>query len=571
MDRPTTTTTTSQASQKLDDSDVDKADDEISKSPSRPGSATSSESHDDHNAAATTTTTTPPSTQPDGDRRAINYGVASRQTNPEPKDIEKAGESAGTHAPTAGEKEAFKVKFDGDDKTNPRNWSTMYKAFITWQLGMLALAASLGSSIIAPAEPTIATYTGVSQETMVLAVSLYVLGFAFGPLLWGPISEVYGRKVSMLPAMYCLALFSIGTAVSKNAAAVFLTRFFAGVFGSAPVSNVSAALGDMYSPKARGIAVTFYAVCVVGGPTIGPIIGSALTVNPHLGWRWTEYIEAIWTAVVATMTLFLMPEVYTPTLLVRKARKLRQQTGDDRYWHPHESSRITFSNILTKHVSRPLRMLTTEPMVTCIAIYASFVYGLLYLTLEVFPIVYRENRHLSPVVSTLPFLGLFVGVLAAVGINLANQPRYSRIVEQNNGRAVPEARCPPMLVGGALFVIGLFWFGWTADPKYHWAIPTVATAFIGAGFNVIFQQCINFLVDTYSLYAASAVSANTFLRSLVGFGLPLAARPMFLNLGVGPACSVLGAVAALALPIPLIFMRYGLRLRQRSKFAPVEE
>lgn len=58
-------------------------------------------------------------------------------------------------------------------------------------------------------------------------------------------------------------------------------------------------------------------------------------------------------------------------------------------------------------------------------------------------------------------------------------------------------------------------FGWTAAPRYHWAIPTVATVFIGAGFNVIFQQCINFLVDTYALYAASAVSANTVLRSLM--------------------------------------------------------
>lgn len=113
--------------------------------------------------------------------------------------------------------------------------------------------------------------------------------------------------------------------------------------------------------------------------------------------------------------------------------------------------------------------------------------------------------------------------------------------------------------------------GWTANPKFHWAIPTVATAFIGAGFNVIFQQCINFLVDTYTLYAASAVSANTVLRSLFGSGLPLAARPMFHHLGVGPACSILGAVACAALPVPLLFMKYGLRLRKMSQFAPVPE
>src|ERR1700722_2523425 len=121
------------------------------------------------------------------------------------------------------------------------------------------------------------------------------LGFAFGPLLWAPISEIWGRRWSMLPAMFCLGLFSLGTATSKNAASIFITRFFGGIFGSAPVSNVSAALGDIWMAQARGIAVTFYAVAVVGGPTLGPVIGSVLVANPQLGWRWTEYVEAVWT------------------------------------------------------------------------------------------------------------------------------------------------------------------------------------------------------------------------------------------------------------------------------------
>lgn len=85
------------------------------------------------------------------------------------------------------------------------------------------------------------------------------------------------------------------------------------------------------------------------------------------------------------------------------------------------------------------------------------------------------------------------------------------------------------------------------------------------------KQCINFLVDTYGLYAASAVSANTFLRSILAAGFPLVAKPMFNNLGVGPAMSILGGVACLALPVPFIFMKYGLRLRKMSKFAPVDD
>lgn len=131
--------------------------------------------------------------------------------------------------------EAFRVDWEANEPGNPRNFSTRYKIWVTIQLGFMALTASIGSSIIAPAETAIAEYVGVGSETIVLMVALYVLGFAFGPMAWAPISEVYGRKWSMLPAVFILALFSIGTAVSKNAASIFITRFFAGLFGSAPV------------------------------------------------------------------------------------------------------------------------------------------------------------------------------------------------------------------------------------------------------------------------------------------------------------------------------------------------
>lgn len=301
------------------------------------------------------------------------------------------------------------------------------------------------------------------------------------------------------------------------------------------------------------------------------MIGAALTVNKHLGWRWTEYIEAIFVFIMFAMAAVFFPEVYGPVLLKRRAASLRKSTGNSAYWHPHENVKLDFKSIVTKQLARPLRMLFTEPMVTCIALYASFVYALLYMTLEVFPIVFAQQRHYSLVVSTLPFLGLFVGVLVAVLINLGNQPYYMRIVDRNGGKSVPEARLPPMLLGGLLFVIGIFWFGWTAEPQYSWVLPTVAAAFIGAGFNSIFQQCMNFLVDSYGLYAASAISANTVLRSLLASAFPLVAKPMFNNLGVGPAMSILGGIACLALPVPLIFMKYGLRLRKMSKFAPAEQ
>ena len=115
-----------------------------------------------------------------------------------------------------------------------------------------------------------------------------------------------------------------------------------------------------------------------------------------------------------------------------------------------------------------------EPMVTFLALYASFTYSLIYLTLEVFPIVFREHRHWGLVVSSLPFLAILIGVICAAFLNFANQPRYKRAMAANNGKAVPEARLPPIIIGGILLTAGLFWFGWTAAPEYPWSSPVVA-------------------------------------------------------------------------------------------------
>lgn len=120
-------------------------------------------------------------------------------------------------------------------------------------------------------------------------------------------------------------------------------------------------------------------------------------------------------------------------------------------------------------------MLLTEPIVTCVALYASFVYSLMFLMLEVFPIVFRGERGFGPVVASLPSLGLFVGVLCASCLNIFFQPMYIKAVRKNKGLAVPEARSPPMLVGGILFTTGIFWFGWTAEPSHPWILPVVAS------------------------------------------------------------------------------------------------
>lgn len=295
--------------------------------------------------------------------------MASDQKEHSP-DVEAQAQQPG-HATS---QDRYLVTWTKDDPANPKNFHPGYKGWLTVQMAMLAFVGSFGASVISPAEAILAAEFNVSKETTVLVLALFVLGYAFGPMLWGPLGEVYGRKVSMLPSVFILGLFSIGTATSKSVAAIFVTRFFGGLFASAPISNVSAAIGDFYDPKERGVPMALMAACVVGGPCIAPVVGSAIVVNPHMGWRCmsfsaschntvslltiftgTEYIQAIITFFVTAVTVVGLPETYHPVLLKRKAQRLRKETGDQQYWHPQESERINFNNILTKYVSRPLR------------------------------------------------------------------------------------------------------------------------------------------------------------------------------------------------------------------------
>lgn len=191
--------------------------------------------------------------------------------------------------------------------------------------------------------------------------------------------------------------------------------------------------------------------------------------------------------------------------------------------------------------------------------YASFAFALSFAFHRAVPWVFVRERGWGTILGNLPFLGMFVGTMVSIPVKVANSPRYARGVAENNGKSAPEAPLPPLAVGAVSFVIGLLWYAWTSTCQC--AIPVVGSAFTGAAIGTMYIECINYLVDTYGVAAASAVSAKTIIRSLLAGGLPLATRPMLQNLGVGPGISIYGGIAALLLPVPLVLMQHGKDLR----------
>lgn len=190
-----------------------------------------------------------------------------------------------------------------------------------------ALNSLTKSTSYSPAVDQISEHFGVGTEVSLLGLSVLLVGFGLGPLIWAPLSEVYGRKAAVLTPYFLACVFSFATATSKDIQTVIITRFFAGFFGSAPITNTGGVLGDIWSPTQRGTAIVWYAFAVVGGPTLGPVVGGAV-VQSYLRWRWTEYLTGIIQITILFFDVLILDESYPPRLLVYKAQRLRSETGN---------------------------------------------------------------------------------------------------------------------------------------------------------------------------------------------------------------------------------------------------
>jgi hypothetical protein len=263
-----------------------------------------------------------------------------------------------------------------------------------------------------------------------------------------------------------------------------------------------------------------------------------------------------------------VPETYAPIILSRRAKARRFETKN---WALHakiDEKQTRLFDIVTRYLFRPLQMLIQEPILLLITLYMAFIYGLLYLFFESYPISFQQKRGWNLGVGALPFLSLTIGVVfGAIFVSYLTQTRFARKMKQH-GRVVPEERLPPMILGAVMLPIGLFWFAWTSSPHITWVPQVLAGIPIGMGIFMIFMQGINYIIDCYLMNANSGIAGNTLMRSFAGAGFPLFAVQMYHKLGVAWATSLLGFLAIAFIPVPILFYIYGANLRKLSKFTP---
>ncbi|KAH8202166.1 hypothetical protein TruAng_003641 [Truncatella angustata] len=456
-----------------------------------------------------------------------------------------------------------------DDPDMPLNFPMWKKWLLVGLLAAITLLTPFASSILSPGISKLMEDFGEENSIVgSMTVSIYLLGYVVGPLFLAPLSEIYGRKPILGAANVFFCVWQIGCALAPNITTLIICRFFTGLGGAGCLTLGGGVIGDMFQPDRRGFAMGIWTLGPLFGPTIGPLIGGF--VADSIGWRWDFWIVLILAVIITALIEVLNKETSHKKLIERKTARLQKELGRDDLrscyetsnQHQHSATRTMLNGLV-----RPLKLLFLSPLVFFISMYIAFVYGVLYLLFTTIPTVFEETYGFEVKLTGLVYLALGVGNLFGwTLVTLYSDKSVVRLAQANGGVFEPEMRLNISMYFSVFLPITLFWYGWCAYYKAHWAATIVSLIPYGFGVVGVFLPLTTYIVDSYPMYAASAIAASTVLRSLVGALLPLAGPPMYESLGLGWGNSLLGFICVAMIPTPMLFYKFGLKLRKAQRF-----
>ena len=423
-----------------------------------------------------------------------------------------------------GEKDINLVTWDGPgDPDNPKNWPKAKKWRATLTVSLFTFISPVSSSMIAPALDSLSVDFGLGRKPSLelqLALSAFLLAFAVGPLFLGPLSEIFGRRIILQLSNLFYFIFNLACGFSQNLPEIIAFRFLSGLGGSAPLGIGGGVLGDIWLPQERGRAMALYSLMPLLGPAIGPIAGGFIA--QYTTWRWVFWSTSIAAMLVQALGMFYLQETYAATLLDRKKKELIKITGNKELHTEFDTPNRKFSAHIGTAFKRPFKLLLTQPIVQILSLYIGFVYGVLYLVLATFPLLWTQIYEEKIAIAGLNYISLGLGFFLGTQIAAKTADRiYKHLKAKNGDVGRSEFRVPLMFPGAVMVPIGLLIYGWSAQYKVFWLVPNIGTAIFAAGNQLVFQNCQTYIVDAYTRYAASAIAATTLFRSLGGFAFPL--------------------------------------------------
>lgn len=461
---------------------------------------------------------------------------------------------------------------------SPFKWSPKRK-LICMILSCLAtfLAAYSAGSYSILAEPLRAKWH-VSSTAYSVGLTTWCVGFASSPMFLAPLSELNGRRPVFLFSGFMFFVAQIGCAVTDSFAGMLVARFFVGAGASTFATMVGGVISDVYHAEHRNAPMAIYSASALAGTGFGPMLCGFMVDRVH--WTWIFWHQAIALGILMVAMVILFKETRGSVLLSRKAKKINKhldsldaqestsekaQSSTVRYAIAADTSRHSLAHLLYLSLTTPFKLLLTEPVVFFFSLWAAFAWGVLYMQLNVLPLVFSTNHNFTIEEQGAVFASLIIGVLIALTISIYQEKLAKRWRPKLLDN--PEGRLYFACLEAALLPIGLFWFGWTSYGGIHWIVPCLGIGCAMIGIFSIYLAVFNYLADVYHRYASSALACQSFCRNILAGVFPLFSQIMFRKLGFPGASSLLGGVAALLTIVPWVLVFKGEKIRARSKVA----
>ncbi|KAI9715439.1 MAG: hypothetical protein M1812_005915 [Candelaria pacifica] len=457
------------------------------------------------------------------------------------------------------------VQWGNQNNAHPRNWPRSKKAFNASVIIFLQFfTTSIGIAGTPAAEHARDEYHIDRTLSIFVFTSVYLIAQVLGGMMFPPFSETFGRKKLYIASTFIYCIFCVLIATVPSLAATIVGRFVTGFVSPIPALVTAGSIEDMFDTRARIWVMWAWGTASNLGLVSGPIIGSYVAF--WYGWRWIFHFGAIVLLIFFCVTLFL-DETRPSLLLKQQALALERDSGHtlnilNPDHVPHVRAFVQLS------LTRPLRLLFTEPIVALISVMGALSFGLIFFLTEALPVVYASFGFTAEQAS-LAFIPIGLGLFLSASVRFYDH-RLVKKRQQQGRNLVPEDKLVGFAIAAPLLAISLWAFTCAVPPlasHVPWVFSMLVLVPAGFAANEIACTLAGYLADSYTTYAASAFAAYLLLRSSSCAVLPLFAHQMYVRLGPNVASSIIAGFATVCCLCPFVLLRYGRKIREASVFA----
>ncbi|KAG2133290.1 MFS general substrate transporter [Suillus clintonianus] len=455
----------------------------------------------------------------------------------------------------------FLIKFDEGDPRDPKNFSYARKWAITLMCCAFAGITGAASSSYSMSYESMMQDLNCTRLQATLGLSLYAIGFGIVPLISSSFAEECGRRPVYIMSSVLFMLAEVTNALAPNIQTVVVSRALQGVFGSTGASLIGGSIADIWQPHERGIPMSLFAFSSIFSFGLGSAFGGLIASSPDLGWRWVQWVHVMFTGAFALGVILAMDETRPTIVLTRIAKDTRKMTGDPRYRSSAEIDKPSMASLIKTSCTRPLYLLSTEPIVQSFSLWVGFVWGVVYCLFESVTPEFQSVYNFSVGKTGLVLLCQSVGAIIGFTVNMYQETLYQKHFATKG----QEARLYMPCVAALVLPVSMFIYAWTASPNIPWIVPLIGLTAFMSGTFIIYQVSFLYLADCYGPYASSAQAGQSLARNLMGLVVPLFTQQMFAGMTYKWGLTLWALLSVVMAPTPWVLFFYGSKIRARSK------